>query len=117
MSSWISRSSYSHNSQLAVTAVASGALAASLVLGYQAARRKNKVESVKAHIPEPGQDHPTTRVWTLPVPFANRLTDQAKLTEYGAASDHVFAPSKEDERSLALAIRARSGDYDDGTLI
>ncbi|KKY23360.1 putative ubiquitin-protein ligase molybdopterin-converting factor [Diplodia seriata] len=100
MSSWISRNSYSHNSQLAATAVASGALAASLVLGYQAARRKYKVESLKAHIPEPGQDHPTTR-----------------LTEYGAASDHVFAPSKEDERGIALAIRARSGDYDDDLIL
>jgi tRNA A37 threonylcarbamoyladenosine dehydratase len=35
------------------------------------------------------------------------------LTEYGAASS-VFAPSKEDERSTALAARARKGDYDDG---
>lgn len=100
MSSWISRTSSSHNAQLAATAVASGALAASLVLGYQAARRKYKVESVKSHIPDPGQTHPTTR-----------------LTEYGAASEHVFAPSKEDERSVALAIRARSGDYDDDLIL
>jgi hypothetical protein len=35
------------------------------------------------------------------------------MTEYGAASS-VFAPSKEDERSTALAARARKGDYDDG---
>jgi tRNA A37 threonylcarbamoyladenosine dehydratase len=35
------------------------------------------------------------------------------MTEYGAAST-VFAPSKEDERSTALAARARKGDYDDG---
>jgi hypothetical protein len=42
-----------------------------------------------------------------------KLTDQVKLTEYGAASD-AFAPTKEDERSAALALRARQGDYDDG---
>jgi tRNA A37 threonylcarbamoyladenosine dehydratase len=36
-----------------------------------------------------------------------------QLTEYGAAST-VFAPTKEDERSTALAARARKGDYDDG---
>lgn len=42
----------------------------------------------------------------------SRLT-LPKLTEYGAASS-VFAPSKEDERSTALAARARKGDYDDG---
>jgi hypothetical protein len=40
-------------------------------------------------------------------------TDACKLTEYGAASN-IFSPSKEDERSGALAARARKGDYDDG---
>lgn len=43
----------------------------------------------------------------------HNLSDALQLTEYGAAS-HVFAPSKEDERSMALAARARKGDYDDG---
>jgi len=38
------------------------------------------------------------------------------MTEYGAAST-VFAPSKEDERSTALAARARRGDYDDGRFV
>jgi hypothetical protein len=42
------------------------------------------------------------------------LPTGTQLTEYGAASN-VFAPSKEDERSMALAARARKGDYDDGT--
>lgn len=51
----------------------------------------------------------------MPIVRPEALTDEVKLTEYGAASEHVFAPSKEDERSVALAIRARSGDYDDGT--
>jgi hypothetical protein len=37
------------------------------------------------------------------------------MTEYGAASN-VFAPTKEDERSMALAARARKGDYDDGII-
>jgi tRNA A37 threonylcarbamoyladenosine dehydratase len=38
------------------------------------------------------------------------------MTEYGAASS-VFAPSKEDERSMALAARARKGDYDDDLIL
>jgi hypothetical protein len=42
-------------------------------------------------------------------------TDLFKLTDWGAASD-TFAPSKEDERGTALALRARQGDYDDGGL-
>ncbi|KAF2144073.1 uncharacterized protein K452DRAFT_152440 [Aplosporella prunicola CBS 121167] len=44
------------------------------------------------------------------------LLREVKLTEYGAAAD-VFAPTKEDERSVALAIRARSGDYDDDLIL
>lgn len=40
-------------------------------------------------------------------------TDENQITEYGGASD-ILAPSKEDERSSALALRARQGDYDDG---
>jgi len=38
------------------------------------------------------------------------------MTEFGAASD-ILAPSKEDERSSALALRARQGDYDDGEFV
>lgn len=60
-------------------------------------------------------DHKGTSIFFGPFPHPPALTYDAKLTEYGGASDNVFAPSKEDERSVALAIRARSGDYDDGT--
>lgn len=41
------------------------------------------------------------------------LTFEMKLTEYGAAAD-IFTPTKEDVRSVALAVRARQGDYDNG---
>ncbi|KAK8226724.1 hypothetical protein HDK77DRAFT_384778 [Phyllosticta capitalensis] len=99
MSSWISRTPSSHNAHLAMTAVASGALAASLVLGYQAARRKYNVARVKSHIPEIGQEHVATR-----------------LTEYGAAAE-TNTLSKEDERSVALATRARNGDYDEELIL
>lgn len=37
--------------------------------------------------------------------------DPTRLTEFGAASG-AFAPSKEDRRSMALAARARKGDFD-----
>jgi hypothetical protein len=41
---------------------------------------------------------------------------RVKLTEYGSASSAEFPSymNKEDERSTALAIRARQGDYDEG---
>lgn len=46
----------------------------------------------------------------------NRRANGWKLTEYGTASN-TFGPSKEDERSVALAARARKGDYDDDLIL
>jgi len=99
MSSWISRATESRNAQLATTAVVSGVVVASTILGLQKAKRMYRVADLKASIPDDGDDRNTQR-----------------LTEYGAAST-VFAPSKEDERSVALAARARKGDYDDDLIL
>ncbi|KAF2751358.1 hypothetical protein M011DRAFT_111781 [Sporormia fimetaria CBS 119925] len=99
MSSWISRATASHHAQLITTALVSGVVVGATILGVQQARRIYRVEKLKASIPEPGEEHPTTRI-----------------TEYGGASG-AFAPSKEDERSTALAARARKGDYDDDLIL
>ncbi|KAH7408474.1 hypothetical protein DE146DRAFT_375738 [Phaeosphaeria sp. MPI-PUGE-AT-0046c] len=99
MSSWISRATESRNAQLITTAVISGAVVASTILGFQQARRLYRVADLKASIPEIDDEHHAQR-----------------LTEYGAAST-VFVPSKEDERSTALAARARKGDYDDELIL
>ncbi|KAF2821317.1 hypothetical protein CC86DRAFT_397343 [Ophiobolus disseminans] len=99
MSSWVSRATESRNAQLITTAVVSGALVASTIFGFQKARRMYRVADLKASIPEVDAEHQSSR-----------------MTEYGAASN-VFAPSKEDERSTALAARARKGDYDDDLIL
>ncbi|KAF2808714.1 uncharacterized protein BDZ99DRAFT_571610 [Mytilinidion resinicola] len=100
MSAWfISRITASHRGQLITTAVVSGMIAAGAVISFQTARRRYKVHDLKASIPDISQEHVAT-----------------KLTEYGAAAD-VFAPSKEDEHSMALAVRARQGDYDDDLIL
>ncbi|KAF2836872.1 hypothetical protein M501DRAFT_959639 [Patellaria atrata CBS 101060] len=99
MSSWISRATSSHHAQLVATAVISGVVVAGAVLGIQKARRIYRVEHLKASIPDISQEHVATR-----------------LTEYGAAAN-VTAPSKEDARGEALAIRARQGDYDDELIL
>ncbi|KAF1927394.1 uncharacterized protein M421DRAFT_421800 [Didymella exigua CBS 183.55] len=99
MSSWISRATESRNAQLVTTAVVSGVVVASAILGLQKAKRMYRVADLKASIPDITDDHHSTR-----------------LTEYGAASS-VFKPSKEDERSMALAARARKGDYDDDLIL
>ncbi|KAH6625690.1 hypothetical protein C7974DRAFT_205620 [Boeremia exigua] len=99
MSSWISRATENRNAQLVTTAVVSGVVVASTILGFQKARRMYRLADLKASIPDVTDDHHATR-----------------LTEYGAAST-VFKPSKEDERSIALAARARKGDYDDDLIL
>ncbi|KAF2996090.1 hypothetical protein E8E13_004742 [Curvularia kusanoi] len=99
MSSWISRATENRNAQLVTTAVVSGVVVASAILGLQKAKRMYRVADLKASIPDVTDEHHSTR-----------------LTEYGAASS-VFKPSKEDERSMALAARARKGDYDDDLIL
>ncbi|CAO2651587.1 Nn.00g041570.m01.CDS01 [Neocucurbitaria sp. VM-36] len=99
MSSWISRATESRNAQLITTAAVSGFVVASAILGFQKARRMTMVADLKASIPDISDEHHAQR-----------------LTEYGAASS-VFAPSKEDERSVELAARARKGDYDDDLIL
>ncbi|KAF2112625.1 hypothetical protein BDV96DRAFT_153791 [Lophiotrema nucula] len=99
MSSWISRATESRHAQLITTAVVSGVVVGSAILGFQKARRMYKVAELKASIPDVGGEHHATRI-----------------TEYGAASG-AFAHSNEDERSMALAARARKGDYDDDLIL
>jgi hypothetical protein len=113
MSSWVSKATESRNAQLITTAVVSGAVVASTILGFQQARRMWRVADLKASIPDVDDEHHAQRVSEIFIfPFSH-VADLVQLTEYGAAST-VFAPSKEDERSTALAARARKGDYDDG---
>ncbi|KAL1606518.1 hypothetical protein SLS60_003923 [Paraconiothyrium brasiliense] len=99
MSSWISRATENRNAQLITTAVVSGVVVGSAILGFQQARRIYKVADLKASIPDIDEEHHATR-----------------LTEYGAATS-AFAPSKEDQRSMELAARARKGDYDDNLIL
>ncbi|KAI9866330.1 MAG: hypothetical protein M1813_001452 [Trichoglossum hirsutum] len=101
MSSWLSRTVSSHRAQLAATAVVSGAVVAGAILGFQHAKRKSRVELLKRSIPELDEH------------------DTNKLTEYGSASPTEIPDitSREDERSTALAVRARQGDYDDDLIL
>lgn len=62
MSSWFQRQAGSHSSQLATTAVLSGAAVAGAIFGYQAYRRKEAVHDLKASIPEIDEQHRTERV-------------------------------------------------------
>ncbi|EAU33544.1 conserved hypothetical protein [Aspergillus terreus NIH2624] len=96
MSSWIQRHAGSQQTQLAATAVISGAAVAGAILGYQALRRKEAVSELKASIPNIDEEHHAER-----------------LTKFGTAA----ALSKEDERSAALARRAQLGDYDDDLIL
>ncbi|PYH97300.1 hypothetical protein BO71DRAFT_373583 [Aspergillus ellipticus CBS 707.79] len=98
MASWLQRHGNSHQSQLAATAVLSGAAVAGALLGYQALRRKDAVQRLKASIPDINEQH-----------------HAEKLTDYGVAAAAQL--SKEDERGAALARRAQEGDYDDELIL
>lgn len=99
MSSWISRTTASHNAQLITTAIVSGVVVGGAIIGFQKARRVYRLDQLKDSIPDIGEEHHATR-----------------LTEFGAASG-AFQASDEDKRSMKLAARARKGDYDDDLIL
>ncbi|KAI9729832.1 MAG: hypothetical protein M1834_006580 [Cirrosporium novae-zelandiae] len=98
MSSWLERQATSHNAQLALTAVASGALVAGAIFGFQSIRRQAAVEELKASIPDLDEHYQAEKALRV------------KLTEYGTASPVPLSP-RENGRST-LALRAKQGDYD-----
>ena len=57
MSSWLDRQFSSHNVQLAAAAVASGAVVAGAIYSYQAIRREEGLEKLKASIPQLDEKH------------------------------------------------------------
>ncbi|KAL8744354.1 MAG: hypothetical protein Q9190_003387 [Brigantiaea leucoxantha] len=112
--SWFERQLASHQVQLAATAVISGITVAGIIYGGQAIKRRVRVEELKASIPELNEQHHAEQVWLALNLELNlrRLSFLVKLTDYGAASPLPLA-AKEEERSAALAHRARQGDYDE----
>lgn len=62
MSSWLQHHANSHQSQLAATAVISGAAVASAILGYQTLRRGKAVDRLKASIPDINDRHQAEKV-------------------------------------------------------
>lgn len=62
MTSWLEKQAGSHKVQLAATAVLSGAAVAAGILGFQAMRRHDAVEKLKASIPEIDERHHAEKV-------------------------------------------------------
>lgn len=79
MSSWLQRQAGSHNSQLATTAVLSGAAVAGAIFGYQAYRRKEAVHDLKASIPALDEEHHAEKV-RIAGTFAGRKQQVVELT-------------------------------------
>ena len=57
MASWVDRQLSNHNVQLAAAALLSGAAVAATIYGTQAIRRKERVDELKASIPELNESH------------------------------------------------------------
>ncbi|PIA94502.1 tRNA threonylcarbamoyladenosine dehydratase [Cercospora beticola] len=100
MSSWLADIAGSHRVQLGVTAVVSGALAATAVIGLQEARRRYDVHDLKDTIPDLQSPH-----------------EIGRINNIGGAEPENSQQSRDDERSAALARRARLGDYDDNLIL
>lgn len=62
MSSWIQHHASSHQTQLAATAVLSGAAVAGAIFGYQSLKRQEAVRDLKDSIPEVNDRHRTEKV-------------------------------------------------------
>ncbi|KAH0075873.1 hypothetical protein KCU66_g21297, partial [Aureobasidium melanogenum] len=95
-STWIDQVRSSHNLQLAATAVASGLLVGSAILGLQKAKQQYRVSDLKSSIPDLDKDE-----------------NVIQINNFGGAVQEGSRSSKEDERGAALAARARLGDYDE----
>ncbi|GAB0134796.1 hypothetical protein EsDP_00003152 [Epichloe bromicola] len=99
MSSFFSDTLSNPRFQFLATAVLSGATVASLILGYQALEREERLEELKNSIPQLGDDR----------------HQASKLNNFGASSD--AAVDKEDARNQALAKRAQAGDFDEELIL
>ncbi|KXT08095.1 hypothetical protein AC579_1464 [Pseudocercospora musae] len=97
---WLSNAAGNHKLHLALTAVASGAIAVSAVLGLQEAKRRYNVHDLKDSIPELTSPH-----------------NVGRINEIGGAHPEITTENRDDEKSTALARRARLGDYDEDLIL
>ncbi|KAH8157600.1 hypothetical protein CIB48_g10651 [Xylaria polymorpha] len=96
MASLLERASSDSRVRLAATAIASGAIVASTILGYQHLRQEKRIHRLKRSIPSLANDDEALR----------------KLDSFGSAST-----DKEDVRNEMLARRAQAGDYDEDLIL
>ncbi|KAI1337148.1 ubiquitin-protein ligase molybdopterin-converting factor [Xylariaceae sp. FL0016] len=96
-SSFFERATTNSRVQLAATAIASGAVVASAILGYQKLRESERVHELKDSIPPSLENGEAAR----------------RLNSFGGASK----ADKEDLRNELLARRAQAGDYDDELIL
>ncbi|KAI1478220.1 ubiquitin-protein ligase molybdopterin-converting factor [Daldinia eschscholtzii] len=97
MGSLLERATVISKVQFAATAIASGAVVAGTMLGYQRLQRKERINQLKESIPSLLDDGEALR----------------RLDSYGGAT----AADKEDLRNQLLAKRAQAGDYDDELIL
>ncbi|KAI1114716.1 ubiquitin-protein ligase molybdopterin-converting factor [Nemania sp. NC0429] len=97
MTSILERASTNPRVQLAATAIASGAVVAGAILGYQRLQRSERVHKLKSSIPS----------------LADADEALRKLDGFGGPS----RVDKEDLRNEILGRRAQAGDYDDELIL
>ncbi|KAI4864350.1 ubiquitin-protein ligase molybdopterin-converting factor [Hypoxylon rubiginosum] len=97
MASFLERASSNSKVHLAATAIASGAVVAGAILGFQRLRREERIHQLKDSIPSLLDEGEAWR----------------RMNSFGGASNE----NKEDLRNELLARRAQAGDYDDELIL
>ncbi|XXH02647.1 hypothetical protein Hte_009028 [Hypoxylon texense] len=97
MASFLERASSNSKVQLAATAIASGAVVAGSILGFQRLRREERINQLKDSIPSILDEGEALR----------------RINSFGGATKE----NKEDLRNELLARRAQAGDYDDELIL
>ncbi|EMC98633.1 hypothetical protein BAUCODRAFT_136900 [Baudoinia panamericana UAMH 10762] len=90
----------SHRVQLALTAAVAVAFGVSATIGLQSARRWYEVHDLKESIPDLESPH-----------------EVQEINDFGGAVPDDTDERRDDERSAALARRARLGDYDEALIL
>ncbi|KAL7620917.1 hypothetical protein AAE478_008227 [Parahypoxylon ruwenzoriense] len=98
MASFLERASSSSKVQLAATAIASGAVVAGVILGYQRLQQEERLHQLKGSIPSLIEE------------------SEAALRRLNGIHGGTQA-DKEDLRATLLARRAQAGDYDDELIL
>ncbi|KAG8525796.1 uncharacterized protein KY384_000556 [Bacidia gigantensis] len=109
--SWIDRHASNHNVQLAAVALISGIAVAGTIFSVQAIRRKERIDELKASIPELSEDHKADLLNEFGAPSTHTPSQPQQIPSYIPPLISTNT-AQEDAQSARLSSLALSGSYD-----